>query len=72
MTVKEIVINYLKENNFDGLFDEDHCACLLEDLIPCNNDFLDCEAGYKVPCDGTCYDGHCDFHVASKKSEYSE
>ena len=45
MTVKEIVEKYLIENNFDGLFLEDLCACELNDLIPCNNDNCNCQPG---------------------------
>ncbi|MGA1846871.1 hypothetical protein [Deferribacter abyssi] len=38
MTVKDIVIKYLKENGYDGLFDEVlECGCRIGDLMPCYN-----------------------------------
>lgn len=53
-TVQEIVEKFLRENGFDGLFCEDlDCACNLEDLITCQDDCHECEAGYNVPCEDT-------------------
>ena len=49
MTVKEIVMKYLKDNGFDGLYSED-CGCLVDDLIPCSSDAEYCEAGVKKNC----------------------
>ena len=48
--VKGIVIEYLKENGFDGLFEPGECACEIEDLAPhCGSDsFLKCQPGYKT------------------------
>lgn len=48
MTCKEIITEYLKENGYDGLYD-DHCCCELDDLMPCGEPelFIDCKAGYK-------------------------
>jgi len=34
ITVKEILIRYLKEHNCDGLCD-DECGCTIDDLMPC-------------------------------------
>ena len=63
-TVKEIVLKYLQENGYDGLFTED-CGCELSDLMPCSYDCLEyCEAGYKQPCD--CGEG-CDWHIGREK-----
>lgn len=50
MTLKEIVAEYLKTNGYDGLFNGD-CACLVDDLLPCEHQCDDCIPGYKVPCD---------------------
>ena len=61
-TVKEIVLEYLKSNGFDGLFSEDECACTLDDLAPCVDMFLDCSAGRIEACD--C--GDHDFHIGQK------
>ena len=52
--IREIVADWLKEHNFDGLCKtENGCGCTLDDLIPCI-DGLDgeaCQAGYKGPVD---------------------
>jgi hypothetical protein len=49
MNVKEIIEKYLRENEFDGLFHADsECACLIDDLCPCEDRFDGCEPGYKV------------------------
>lgn len=52
MTVKEMIDQRLRIAGKDGLYnDMISCACLLDDLMPCNNDCIaECEAGYKVPC----------------------
>ncbi len=66
---EEMVLAYLKEHGFGGLYHPDgDCACLVDDLIPCGGDWVgDCIAGYSVPCDGTCEDGSCDYHIAATK-----
>lgn len=62
--VKGIIVEYLKEHGFDGLFNESgECGCELEDLAPCWNLGEDCEPGFKVPCD--C--GDHDFHIEPVK-----
>ncbi len=47
MNVAEIVIQYLKDNGFDGLCGGG-CGCGLDDLQPCAEDFSDCKPGYKT------------------------
>ena len=49
MTVKDIVIKYLKDNGFDGLCYED-CGCDIDDLAPCWNNYEDCQPAYKHVC----------------------
>ena len=44
-TVKEIVLEYLREKGFDGLF-SDECGCRNQDLGPCGEMSQDCTAGY--------------------------
>lgn len=52
MTVKEIVIEYLKENGYDGLCNNS-CGCGIDDLFPCSFENTDiCETAYKVACKG--------------------
>ncbi len=66
MTVKEIVTEYLKANEFDGLYSPGECACEINDIMPCGGEgFMSCEAGYKGPCPPEC--GDCDFHIGPEK-----
>jgi len=46
MTVKEILIKYLIEHEYDGLFSDGDCSCRNDDLIPCGGDCEDCKPGY--------------------------
>jgi len=63
-TIKEIVQQYLVDNDYDGLFFPGECACLKENLFPCGSGFEECTAGYKTEC--TCGQG-CDFDIAYEK-----
>lgn len=66
MNCKQIVLQYLKDNNYDGLFNLDgECACDLNDLMPCGDCSVDCMAGYKTPCE--C--GDHDWHIGEQKAE---
>lgn len=50
MNILEIVENYLKDNNYDGLYLYDgdvNCGCDLGDLAPCEEMSPECEAAYK-------------------------
>jgi len=61
MKVKEIVRQFLVREGYDGLVNEDaECACGPEDLMPCCEPGMWCEAGHEVRCD--CGEGH-DFHI---------
>ena len=62
MNTKEIIEKYLRDNGFDGLYNEDDCACSLDDLVTCGDILIDCEAGHRVPCD--CGRSH-NFHIAA-------
>ena len=65
----DIVLGYLKENGYDGLFNDSHeCACVLDDLVPCCESIGDCQPGYKVPCD--C--GDHDYHMVEEKPEKTD
>jgi hypothetical protein len=67
MNVLEIIAEYLKANGYDGLMNENDCACELDDLIPCGEDFSTCEPGYKIPCPKSC--GEHEFHITNFKPE---
>lgn len=65
MEVKEIVLAYLEQNGFDGLFNSDiSCGCLKEDLEPCGQMSSNCVVGHKVKCD--CSE-NCDWHIGEKE-----
>ena len=42
MTVKKIVENYLRENDYEGLYSEEY-GCRLDDLMPCGEYCDNCE-----------------------------
>ena len=50
MDVRTAVINYGKENGYDGLYNEDiECGCTWDDFCPCGSDFSMCVFGYAEP-----------------------
>ena len=68
MDVGDIIREYLKNNNYDGLYSSGICACFIDDLVPCGEACDQCEAGYRIPCP---YDGDCECegegdHISSK------
>lgn len=49
MNCKDIIVEYLKTNGYDGLFSRDgECACKMDDLMPCEGygSEISCEPGY--------------------------
>jgi hypothetical protein len=75
INVKSIVAEYLKENGYYGLC-KDTCGCVIDDLMPCGNDWNgtnchDCQPGYRVTCN---CEGECDFHlhITTEKPENKE
>lgn len=48
MNVRKIIIKHLKENGFDGLYCPGECACVIDDLAPCDEIMLDCLPGYRT------------------------
>ena len=63
MTVKEILIEWLKAHGFTALCG-DECGCSIDDLMPCEEICIHgCEPGYAIPCTacGECesYDPDC-------------
>ena len=49
ITVKQILIGWLKEHGYDGLCGCE-CGCGLDDLWPCNDYAAECMPAYKVSC----------------------
>ncbi len=67
LTVKKIVIKYLKDNKYDGLYSTSgDCGCEINNLAPCGEMFGDCEPGYKVKSNGDCPESY-DFCIRAKK-----
>jgi hypothetical protein len=48
-TVKQIILDYLKKNKFDGLYNEEsECGCCLDEFCLCGFiDLENCVSGYK-------------------------
>jgi len=71
MDLKNFIEGSLKSNGYIGLINhEKNCACSLDNLIPCKGDevnIMGCKPGYQVPCDGTCVNKKCDFHISLNK-----
>lgn len=63
MNCLDIVEKYLKDNGYDGLFD-DECGCVIGDLRPCCDDFSDCQPGYKVKAPDY---SEYDFYICASK-----
>lgn len=86
MTVRKIVIEYLKAHGYDGLYNQhEPCACEVENLIPCSGmDIEDCKPGDKEECPGHSDDdmpmygdcgfpyGNCGFHIVARKKGQNE
>ena len=55
-TGKEMIIEYMKEHGFTGLYcpEADNCGCTIDDIAPCGNDecLAGAFAGYKRDCIG--------------------
>ena len=58
MTVREILVDWLKSHGWDGLAG-DECGCELKDLAPCDTP-MNCKAAIRGPCD--CEERH-DWHM---------
>lgn len=64
MTVLEIVQAWLKEHEYDGLYNAGgECACLLDQLAPDCEVIGDCCAGYKVACVDCDHVAAHDWHI---------
>jgi len=73
LTVVEMVLKYLEENGYDGIYCSDvPCGCEKSNLNVCESSMATCRAGYKVNykaedkcgCDG---EGEDHWHIGPKK-----
>lgn len=61
--VWEMCEKYLRDNKYDGLFNDTlECACVVTDLAPCGDIQDDCAAGYIKPC----HCGEHDYHIEER------
>ena len=52
-TVRDIITDYLRDNGFDGLYNDDlECGCSINDLVPCDSACDMCRPGYRVETPG--------------------
>jgi hypothetical protein len=58
MDVMSIIEKYLRDNNFDGLCNDD-CGCDVDDLAPCGGLVVDCKPAKKRVLGEGEYLGHC-------------
>lgn len=68
-TVREIVIEWLRQHGYGGLYNphyECECGCDLADLMEDHTcPAADCRAGVKAPCD--CEDEH-EYHIRAREA----
>jgi len=63
--VADIILSYLKENGYDGLYTTDECACSLDDFMPCGGeDVVKCMPGYKCTPEVS---AEYDFYICGEK-----
>lgn len=57
MEVADIVLDHLKSNDFDGLFNSDNeCGCGIDDLAPCDSYCMSCQPAIEVEPPSDDYD----------------
>jgi len=70
-TARELILEHLSASGYDGLYLAGECACLVDDLAPCESMNLDgCTAGYRVDCTDprceVCEGGYAGWHVQAE------
>lgn len=48
MNVKEIIVSWLQQHGYDGLYSDCECGCGIDNLFLCGNDFSHCYPGVKA------------------------
>ncbi len=75
MTVKEILIEWLTEHGYSGLWNENECGCGIDATCPekfilCDAESIeDCQPGYKVKTDPETSNMGYDWKIVSEKPE---
>lgn len=49
-----MVADWLKRHKYDGLYNPECCACLIDDLAPCGEMQNECRPGYRADCSDAC------------------
>lgn len=70
MTVKKILIEWLKSHGYDGLYCSDYdCSCDIESINCCDLHFAFCEPGVKVKLEN---DLNYDYKIIPRKESMPE
>lgn len=57
MEIIDIVLQHLKDNDFDGLVNTDNeCGCGIDNLAPCESDCMGCQPAVEVVPPSSDYD----------------
>lgn len=67
--LREIIEDGLKANGYDGLYVPGECACIIGEIMPCDEPRTDCMAGYLQKADPAT---GFDFMIGSEKTEDNE
>lgn len=59
MNVRDMVRDWLEDSEFDGLYNDCGCGCVLGDLMPCDGDQSTCEPAYVFDCWRCAWGGVC-------------
>lgn len=70
MNVRDIIIEYIKANDFDGLSGDD-CGCDLNNLCPCDECCIECVPAYKAKPTQDFIDewGECEFMMSLDRKD---
>lgn len=67
--VESIVSNWLKENGYNGLYNDGECACEVDALFLCDCGIPYCKPGYLYPCDCGDHDWHIGEYMLCDKCQ---
>jgi len=64
--LQPLALQALERGGFDGLFNDDlDCACVLEDLMPCDSPCMECCPGYRQPLTDEDRADDCEFRLGA-------
>lgn len=67
MNIIDIIVNYLIEHHYDGLYNEEiECSCEIDDIVPCDELNPDqCKPGYLKKCSSCSFENLCGYNVTT-------